>query len=108
MGPKKTPAAEEVEDIKKSLDFITEELSAVRLQQKSILDLVEEVKTLRIQNAEKDKRIAYLENRVADLEQYSRMNDVIVTRLQVKPRSYARAVTAVQGGEPKELDVSST
>ncbi|KAI3361166.1 hypothetical protein L3Q82_012910, partial [Scortum barcoo] len=42
------------------------------LQQKSILDLVEEVKALRIQNAEKDKQLAYLESRVAELEQYTR------------------------------------
>lgn len=42
MGPKKIPTAEEVEDIKKSLE---------------------------------DKRIAYLESRVANLEQYSIMND---------------------------------
>ena len=39
---------ENVEDIKKSLNFLTEEVTAVRLQQSSILDLVKEVKTLRI------------------------------------------------------------
>ncbi|KAI4794798.1 hypothetical protein KUCAC02_031831, partial [Chaenocephalus aceratus] len=93
MGPKKTIAAEEVEDIKKSLDFLAEDISAVRLQQKNILDLVKEFKDLRIQNAEKDKRITYLESRVEDLEQYTRMNNVIVTGLNIKPRSYARAVT---------------
>lgn len=48
MGPKKNPTAEEVEDIKKSLDFITKEVSAMGLQPKSILDLIEEVKALRL------------------------------------------------------------
>ncbi|KAI9533659.1 hypothetical protein NQZ68_021329 [Dissostichus eleginoides] len=108
MGPKKTQSAEEVDEIKKSLDFLAGEISAVRLQQKGILDLVEEVKILRIQNAEKDKRLEYLESRKEDLEQYTRINDVIITGLKVKPRSYARAVGADAGGEPGELDASST
>lgn len=105
MGPKKLP---EVDDIKKLLDFLAEEVSAVRLQQKGILTLVEEVKALRIQNEEKDKKIAFLENRVADLEQYTRLNDIIITGLDIKPRSYARAVAATNGEESGDLDVSST
>lgn len=82
-------------------------MSAVRLQQKHIVGLVEEVKALHFQNAEKEKRITHLENRVADLEQYTRMNDVIVTGLQVKPRSYARVVNNNSGGEHDELDMRS-
>lgn len=108
MGPKKVLSAEEGDDIKKSLEFMTEEISTVKLQQKAILDLVEEVKALRIQNAEKDRRLAYLENRMADLEQDTRMNDVIITGLRIKPRSYARAVTADNVGGPGEEDVNST
>ena len=47
MGPKKNLQMEEdVEDIKKSLNFLTEEVTAVRKLQSSILDLVKEVKTL--------------------------------------------------------------
>ncbi len=61
-----------------------------------------------MQNAEKDKRLAYLENRVADLEQYTGMNDIVITGLPIKPRSYARAVNANSEGEPGcELDESS-
>ena len=109
MGPKKNLQMEEdVEDIKKSLNFLTEELTAVRKQQSSILDLVKEVKTLRIQNGEKDKQLADLENKVAELEQYTRINNVIVTGLQIKPRSYARAVTADSEGVHGEMDAGST
>ena len=109
MGPKKNLQMEEdVEDIKKSLNFLTEEVTAVRKLQSSILDLVKEVKTLRIQNAEKDKQLADLENKVEELEQYTRINNVIVSGLQVKPRSYARAVTADSEGGHGELDVGST
>lgn len=69
------------------------ETSAAKQQQKDILALVEEVKVLRIQNTEKDRRVAELENRVVELEQYSRINNVIVTGLRIKHRSYAQAVT---------------
>lgn len=72
------------------------------MQQKNILELVEEVKALRLQNMEKEKRIVLLEKQVADLEQYTRMNDIIVTGLQIKPRSYARAVTGGDGEEQSE------
>lgn len=107
MGPKKALTAEEGDDIKKSLDFMSGEISVVKLQQKAILDLVEEVKALRIQNAEKDRRLVQLESRVAELEQYTRVNNVIVTGLRIKPWSYARAVTVDNKGEPGEQEVSS-
>lgn len=41
---------EEGDNMKKSLEFMSEEFSVVKMQQKAILELVEEVKTLRIQN----------------------------------------------------------
>lgn len=106
MPPKRNPQTEEVEDIKKSLDFLSEEVTTVRVQQKQLLDLLEEVKLLRFQNAEKDRRIAGLERRVDELEQYTRMNDVVITGLQIKPRSYARAVAA-DSGEPSEQEARS-
>ena len=104
MGPKKLS---EVNDIKKLLVFLSEEVSTGRLQQKGILTLVE-VKALCIQNENKDRKITFLENRVADLEQYTRMNDIIITGLDIKSRSYARAVATTNGEESRDLDVSST
>ncbi|CAL8363306.1 unnamed protein product [Boreogadus saida] len=97
MGPKKAFTAEEAEEIKRSLDFLSEEVAAMRKQQRDILDLAGEIKVLRLQSKEK-----------SDLEQYTRINNVIVTGLHVKPRSYARAVTDDNGGEPGERDGSST
>ncbi|KAK7881533.1 hypothetical protein WMY93_029942 [Mugilogobius chulae] len=102
-----TSTVEDVEEIKKSLNFITEETTAIKNQQQQLLRLMEEVKQLRLQNAEKDKKIAELERRVEDLEQYSRINDVVVTGLKIKPRSYAKAVAANNGGEPEEADMLS-
>ncbi|CAM4712764.1 unnamed protein product [Leuciscus chuanchicus] len=103
MGPRKTPSMEDMEDIKKSLDFLGEEITAVRTQQKGILELFEEVKALRIGNAEKDQKIQRLEERVADLEQHTRMNDIVVTGLPIKPRSYAHAARA-ENREMEEQD----
>ena len=62
-------------------------------QQKMIMELVAEVKTLRIQNAEKDKRLDFLESRVQALEQYSRINDVIVSGLHIKPHWITMSTT---------------
>lgn len=47
MGLRKISAAEEVEDIKKSADFLAE-VSAVKLQERNILSQVKEVKAMRI------------------------------------------------------------
>ncbi|ROL51646.1 hypothetical protein DPX16_19165 [Anabarilius grahami] len=94
MAPKKNPAVEETEDIRKTLDFLSQDIGAIKTKQDKILKLVEEVTQLRIQIEERDKKIVELERKVEDLEQYSRINDVIVTGLQIKPRSYAHAVNA--------------
>lgn len=85
MAPKK-------DNIQASLDFISEEIAAIKNEQATIKELVAEVKARRLENEKKDRQIAYLEYRVAELEQYTRINDVVITGLQVKPRSYARAV----------------
>lgn len=104
----KIPPAKEVEEIRKSLDFLLGETSAIKDQQSQLLELLAEMKQLRIQNVEKDKKITDLEKRVEDLEQYSRMNDVVITGLKIKPRSYAKAVSGSAEAEPDELEVSST
>ena len=84
---------EEVNDLKTSLDLLSGEITAVRLQQESILDLVGEVKVRRLEDEEKDKKIMFLESRVSDLEQSTRMNDFIITGLKIKPWVFVRAVT---------------
>ena len=75
------------------LTFSLKRLLLSGCSKKAILELVAEVKALQLQNEEKNNRLAFLENRVADLEQYMRMNDVIVSGLKIKPWLYAQAVT---------------
>lgn len=105
MLPKKV--ADEVEEIKTSLDSLIRDVTAVREQQAQLLTLLEEVKQLRLRNAEQEQRIVELERRVDELEQYTHMNDVVITGIKIKPRSYACAVATDNGGEPSELEVHS-
>lgn len=107
MGRPKSHQPEEDGDVKKSLDLLTEEVTAVRMQQEKLLALVEEVRQLRLQIEGKDRRIADLERRVDELEQYSRTNDLVITGLPIKPRSYARAVVGNSGDVPEESESRS-
>lgn len=70
-----------------------------------INELKEEIKTKNITLEEiiktKDNRINELERRVEDLEQYTRVEDVMITGLATKHRSYARVV-AQEGGTGRE------
>ncbi|XP_035986589.1 uncharacterized protein LOC118560057 [Fundulus heteroclitus] len=74
MAPRKN-ASEDMEKLRRAIEFLTEEVSSVKTQQKGIFSLVEEIKALRIQNAEKDKKIERLQSRVAELEQHARLNE---------------------------------
>lgn len=80
------------------------------------MDLMKEIKELKQQNEEKEKRTASLECRVADLEQYTHMNDIVVSGLETKPRptsltepdkvSFEQQVTAFFHG--KGIAISNT
>lgn len=91
MPPKKVSniVDEEICEIKESLNFMSEEISKVVKQQGKLLDLMEEVKQLKILVKEKDRIITGLERRIDDLEQYTRMEDVIISGLETTHRTYA-------------------
>lgn len=55
------------------------ELTTVYKQQKLIMEISGDIKELKRQHAEKDKRVPLLESHVSDLEQYSRINSMIMT-----------------------------
>ncbi len=90
---------EEFEGIKNSLDFMSGESTTISEQQKLIMDLMEKIKELKRQHAEKVKRIAFFECHVADLEQYFRINNVIISTLETKPWLFAWAVTPADVAE---------
>lgn len=113
MPPKKASnvSEEEMEEIRKSLNFMSEELSKVAKQQVMLLDLLGEVKQLKNLIKEKDKKIEGLERRIEDLEQYSRMEDIIVSGLETTHRTYASTAAGRSDGDDastKEMQTLET
>ncbi|RXN07561.1 zinc finger protein 397-like [Labeo rohita] len=53
---------------------------------------MEEIRQLKTIIQQKDARIEFLEQRVDDLEQYSRVDDLVITGLDTKHQSYAQAI----------------
>ncbi|KAJ8394509.1 hypothetical protein AAFF_G00045190 [Aldrovandia affinis] len=96
--PRKAAIDEELEEIRKSLNFMSEEVSKVAKQQAMLMELMDEVKQLKNLVKEKDKKIDGLERRIDDLEQYTRMEDLIISGLETTHRTYARAMTGGKDG----------
>ncbi len=90
MPPKKISSVVEDEEIRKSLNFMSGKLSKVAKRQTMLLDLMDEVKQLKNLVKEKDQKIEVLERRVDELEQYTRMEDLIISGLETKHRTYAK------------------
>ncbi len=105
MAPRKSTVAleDELEEIRKSLNFMSEELSKVAKQQ-MLLDLMSEIKQLRNVIKEKDNKINDLERRIEDLEQYTRMEDVIINGLDTTHLSY----TSATAGKSKDGEDATT
>lgn len=90
-----------MEKVKRELEEIRATLKETLMNLTSEINELEEIKaknnTLEEMIKAKDNRINELERRVEDLEQYTRVEDVIITGLATKHRSYARVV-AQEGG----------
>ena len=56
-----------------------------------VSELLQLVRQLKHENEEKDKRILLVESCIDDLEQYTRMDDVIISGLKTNHKSYTRA-----------------
>lgn len=94
--------AEDMEEVKKSLNIMSQELSAL-VKQKNLAKLIEEVRQLRDTIKEKDKKIEELQKRVDDLEQYAWMDDLLITGLVTRDRTYARTTAGDKEGEDAPL-----
>lgn len=86
--------AEELEEIRKSLRFMSDEISKVVKQQVNLMGLMEEVRELKATIKQRDQKIELLEQRTDNLEQYSWPDDLIITGLETKHHSYARATAS--------------
>lgn len=88
----------ELEEIKRSLNVLSKDIATVTQQQAKIVTLLDEVKKLKELLSEKDKIISGLERRIDDLEQHTRMEEVIINGLETKHRSYARVAASSTSG----------
>lgn len=61
-----------MEEIERSLNYMSEELSKLSKQQELLIGSMEEVQRLKVLLNDRDKRIADLQHKVDDLDQYSR------------------------------------
>lgn len=85
----------ELEELKLSVTMMNATMETLSSQQDTITDLLKQIKELKTKNNTQEEKIISLEERVSDLEQYSRMNDVIVSGLKIRPRNFLQAVKGV-------------
>lgn len=85
----------ELEELKQSVTMMNATMESLSSQQATITDLLNQIKNLKTKNKLQEEKIISLEERVSDLEQYSRVNDVIVSGLNIRPRSFLQAVKGV-------------
>ena len=65
-------------------------------------ELQKEVSTLKKELAQKDLKTNALENRVEEMEQYARREDMVVSGILVTHRSYSRVAKANQSNDNHE------
>ena len=77
------------------LNFLCREISEVK-------KLKQEVSKLKKENREKDFKIQSLQTRVQDLEQYTRMDDLVINGLTIPHRSFARVARNAQSDDQND------
>ena len=88
-------SSEDFASIKNSIDFLSEKLDEYMHAKKEISEILSLVTKLQVIIAAKDKQIECLEEKVDELEQYSRRENIIITGLKIHHRTYARAFPQV-------------
>ena len=88
MPPKKDTGNQEILE---QLRILQQQVKNVANRQDEIASLTLEIELLREENARKQERIDSLENRIDQLEQYSKRDDVIISGLKTSHKTYARA-----------------
>ena len=108
MPPKRAVTWEEMAELREAMDFMSAKMEKVSTQQDTLMGLMTEVQRLKEQNIEKDKKIVALENRLSDIEQYTRMNDLIISGMKTRHKTYARVVSKEgAGSEPTQAETES-
>lgn len=90
---------DDMEEIKRSLNFMSSEMTKLTSLQERMFGLIDEVKVLKAWMMEKDRRISELEQRVDELEQYTRREDLAITGLEIRHKSYTQATANLSSTE---------
>ena len=88
-------SSDDFASIKNLIDFLSEKVDELMHAKKEITEILLLVTKFQAIIAEKDKQIECLEEKVEELEQYSRRENIIITGLKTRHRTYARASTQV-------------
>ena len=75
---------------------IREQLAIINQRLSELGDLKILVNSLKEQNEAKDRKITHLQQCVEDLEQYTMQDDIIISGLKTKHKSYARATVSFE------------
>ena len=70
--------------------MMSDDITKIVKGQSCIQDLLRTIQALQKENEMKDIRIKMLEDRIDDLEQYSKMDNLVISGLDVQYRTYAR------------------
>ena len=92
---------EELKDIKENLSSLLIDAAEVLRNQKQVQKLIGT-----IQNLQKEEKIQQLQERIDDIEQFNRKDDIVIAGLQTRHLSYARATS--RGDEAHSENASST
>lgn len=96
MGPPNTRSKDSVDSeyslLKEEIYSLKSDINSIKENQLELKALFTTIQQLQKHNEEKDKRILELETRVQDLEQYTRIDDLIITGLQTTHRSFSNVV----------------
>ena len=70
-------------------DKLKKSLAEINMKLNELVDLKALVHTLKEQIAAKDRKIDNVQQHVDDLEQYTRQDDIIISRFKTRHKSYA-------------------
>ena len=92
-GENSLTSAEELKDIKENLSSLSLDVAEVLKNQKQMQQLFGTIQNLQKELKQKDEKILQLEEKIDDLEQCTRKDDIVIAGLQTRHLSYARAAS---------------
>ena len=92
----------EIGEIKDSLEYMSEKVDLITEIKSDLSKALQVIEKLQHENQKKEKRILFLEDKLEELEQYSKIDNVIISGLNYKYKTYAGAAR----GNSAEIDAN--